>query len=167
MLSNKFNWIRLFGILCLIFLLSACDVPSENSPATMLDTVPETYMAEPPENSLYTIERGEGSIYLIVNDEGLISAWKQFAADKEAETQSDVIYRSVMEIPIAEPVSFPTVDMLKDRVLNYKLTDRKTTHLLCPVCLGKKLALSPETLREMITLFRKQGCLMFSPWVEE
>ena len=129
MLSNKFNWIRLFGILCLIFLLSACDVPSENSPATMLDTVPETYMAEPPENSLYTIERGEGSIYLIVNDEGLISAWKQFAADKEAETQSDVIYRSVMEIPIAEPVSFPTVDMLKDRVLNYKLTEDELKRL--------------------------------------
>ena len=54
-----------------------------------------------------------------------------------------------------------------EAALNYKLTDRKTTHLLCPVCLGKKLALSPETLREMITLFRKQGCLMFSPWVEE
>ena len=53
-----------------------------------------------------------------------------------------------------------------EAALNYKLTDRKTTHLLCPVCLGKKLALSPETLREMITLFRKQGCLMFSPWVE-
>ena len=53
-----------------------------------------------------------------------------------------------------------------EAALNHKLTDRKTTHLLCPVCLGKKLALSPETLREMITLFRKQGCLMFSPWVE-
>ena len=54
-----------------------------------------------------------------------------------------------------------------EAALNYKLTDRKTTHLLCPVCLGKKLALSPETLREMIILFRKQGCLLFSPWVEE
>ena len=53
-----------------------------------------------------------------------------------------------------------------EAALNYKLTDRKTTHLLCPVCLGKKLSLSPETLREMITLFRKQGCRFFSPWVE-
>lgn len=53
-----------------------------------------------------------------------------------------------------------------EAALNYKLTERKATRLLCPVCLGKKLALSPETLREMITLFRKQGCLMFSPWVE-
>ena len=53
-----------------------------------------------------------------------------------------------------------------EAALNYKLTDRKTTHLLCPICLGKKLSLSPETLREMITLFRKQGCRFFSPWVE-
>ena len=50
--------------------------------------------------------------------------------------------------------------------LNYKLVDKKTTHLLCPACLGKKLELTPETLREMITLFRKQGCTLFSPWVE-
>ena len=53
-----------------------------------------------------------------------------------------------------------------EAALNYKLTDRKTTHLLCPICLGKKLSLSPETLREMITLFRKQGCRFFSPWIE-
>ena len=53
-----------------------------------------------------------------------------------------------------------------EAALNYKLTDRKTTYLLCPICLGKKLSLSPETLREMITLFRKQGCRFFSPWIE-
>ena len=53
-----------------------------------------------------------------------------------------------------------------EAALNYKLVDKKTTHLLCPACLGKKLELTPETLREMITLFRKQGCTLFSPWVD-
>ena len=53
-----------------------------------------------------------------------------------------------------------------EAALNYKLVDKKTTHLLCPACLGKKMELSPETLREMITLFRKQGCTLFSPWVD-
>lgn len=53
-----------------------------------------------------------------------------------------------------------------EAALNYKLTDRKTTHILCPACLGKKMELSPHTLQEMIILFRKQGCRMFSPWVE-
>ena len=52
-----------------------------------------------------------------------------------------------------------------EAALNYKLVDKKTTHLLCPVCLGKKMELKPETLRDMITLFRKQGCTLFSPWV--
>ena len=54
-----------------------------------------------------------------------------------------------------------------EAALNYKLTDRKTTHILCPACLGKKLELPPNTLQEMIILFRKQGCRMFSPWVEK
>ena len=53
-----------------------------------------------------------------------------------------------------------------EAALNYKLVDKKTTHLLCPACLGKKLELTPETLQEMITLFRKQGCTLFSPWVD-
>ena len=53
-----------------------------------------------------------------------------------------------------------------EAALNYKLADKKAVHLLCPVCLGKKLELSPDTLREMITLFRKQGCRLFSPWSE-
>ena len=53
-----------------------------------------------------------------------------------------------------------------EAALNYKLVDKKTTHILCPVCLGKKMEVTPEALREMITLFRKQGCRMFSPWSE-
>ena len=54
-----------------------------------------------------------------------------------------------------------------EAALNYKLTDRKTTHILCPACLGKRMELPTDTLRGMITLFRKQGCVLFSPWVEE
>lgn len=54
-----------------------------------------------------------------------------------------------------------------EAALNYKLVDKKTTRLLCPACLGKRLELKPETLREMIILFRKQGCTLFSPWVEK
>ena len=53
-----------------------------------------------------------------------------------------------------------------EAALNYKLVDKKTTHLLCPACLGQKMELSPAALREMIVLFRKQGCRLFSPWVE-
>ena len=53
-----------------------------------------------------------------------------------------------------------------EAALNYKLVDKKTTNLLCPACLGKKMELTSETLREMITLFRKQGCTLFSPWVD-
>ena len=53
-----------------------------------------------------------------------------------------------------------------EAALNYKLVDKKTTHILCPTCLGRKMELSPKTLREMITLFRKQGCSLFTPWVE-
>ena len=54
-----------------------------------------------------------------------------------------------------------------EAALNYKLVDKKTTHILCPACLGRKMELSPKTLRNMIDLFRKQGCVLFTPWVEE
>ena len=54
-----------------------------------------------------------------------------------------------------------------EAALNYKLVDKKATRLLCPACLGKRMELKPETLREMITLFRKQGCTLFSPWEED
>ena len=54
-----------------------------------------------------------------------------------------------------------------EAALNYKLVDKKTTHILCPACLGRKMELTSDTLRGMITLFRKQGCVLFSPWVEE
>ena len=51
-----------------------------------------------------------------------------------------------------------------EAALNYKLVDKKTTHILCPACLGKKMELTPAHLHEMIVLFRKQGCTLFSPW---
>jgi hypothetical protein len=54
-----------------------------------------------------------------------------------------------------------------EAALNYKLVDKKTTHLLCPTCLSKKMELPVETLRGMIELFRKQGCTLFTPWVEK
>ena len=54
-----------------------------------------------------------------------------------------------------------------EAALNYKLVDKKTTHILCPACLGRKMELTSDTLRGMITLFRKQGCVLFSPWVEQ
>ena len=54
-----------------------------------------------------------------------------------------------------------------EAALNYKLVDKKTTHILCPACLGRKMELTPDTLRGMIDLFRKQGCVLFTPWVEE
>ena len=54
-----------------------------------------------------------------------------------------------------------------EAALNYKLVDKKTTHILCPACLGKRMEPPPETLRDMITLFRKQWCTLFSPWVEK
>ena len=53
-----------------------------------------------------------------------------------------------------------------EAALNYKLVDKKTTRLLCPVCLGRKMELSPDILRGMIDLFRRQGCVLFTPWVE-
>ena len=54
-----------------------------------------------------------------------------------------------------------------EAALNYKLIDKKTTRFLCPACLGKKMGESPQRLRDMITLFRRQGCTLFTPWKEE
>ena len=54
-----------------------------------------------------------------------------------------------------------------EAALNYKLVNKTTTHLLCPVCLGKLTGESPESFRKMITLFRRQGCTLFTPWTEE
>ena len=54
-----------------------------------------------------------------------------------------------------------------EAALNYTLVDKKTAHILCPACLGRKMELTPDTLRGMIDLFRKQGCVLFTPWVEE
>ena len=54
-----------------------------------------------------------------------------------------------------------------EAALNYKLIDKKTTRFLCPACLGKKMGETPEHLHKMITLFRKQGCTLFSTWKED
>lgn len=54
-----------------------------------------------------------------------------------------------------------------EAALNLKLIDKKLTRYLCPACLGKKMGESPEHLHKMITLFRKQGCTLFTPWTEE
>lgn len=51
--------------------------------------------------------------------------------------------------------------------LNYKYVNRMAKEFLCPHCLGERVGLSADTLRDMIVVFRKQGCMMFSPWVEE
>lgn len=53
-----------------------------------------------------------------------------------------------------------------EAALNYKLVDKKTKRILCPVCLGELMEVSPDVLRGMITLFRQQGCTLFSPWTE-
>ena len=54
-----------------------------------------------------------------------------------------------------------------EAALNYKLVNKTTTYLRCPSCLGKLTGESPEHFQEMIVLFRKQGCTLFSPWTEE
>lgn len=53
-----------------------------------------------------------------------------------------------------------------EAALNLKYAGRHVTEYLCPTCLGEKLGLSAEQLRERITLFRRQGCRLFSPWEE-
>ena len=53
-----------------------------------------------------------------------------------------------------------------EAALNFKYVNRFTKEFLCPACLGQRIGASAETLRDMITVFRKQGCQMFSPWVE-
>ena len=54
-----------------------------------------------------------------------------------------------------------------EAALNYKYVNRMAKEFLCPACLGERMGVSVETLHEMIVTFRKQGCRMFSPWVEE
>ena len=54
-----------------------------------------------------------------------------------------------------------------EAALNYKYVNRMATEFLCPACLGERMGLSADALRRMIIAFRKQGCRMFSPWVEE
>lgn len=54
-----------------------------------------------------------------------------------------------------------------EAALNYKYVNRMAKEFLCPACLGERMGVSVETLHEMIVTFRKQGCRMFSPWVED
>ena len=54
-----------------------------------------------------------------------------------------------------------------EAALNYKYVNRMAKEFLCPNCLGERMGVSVETLHEMIVTFRKQGCRMFSPWVED
>ena len=53
-----------------------------------------------------------------------------------------------------------------EAALNYKYVNRMAKEFLCPACLGERTGLSADALRKMIIAFRKQGCRMFSPWVE-
>ena len=43
-----------------------------------------------------------------------------------------------------------------EAALNYKLVDKKTTRLLCPACLGRRLELRSEGARYMRTKFYSQ-----------
>ena len=53
-----------------------------------------------------------------------------------------------------------------EAALNYKYVNRQAKEFLCPTCLGERTGTTAAYLREMITVFRKQGCRMFSPWEE-
>ena len=54
-----------------------------------------------------------------------------------------------------------------EAALNYKLVNRFAKEFLCPVCLGQRMGVTAEHLQGMIVTFRKQGCMMFSPWDED
>ena len=53
-----------------------------------------------------------------------------------------------------------------EAALNFKFVSRRATEFLCPVCLGERTGMTTQYLRDMIVVFRKQGCQMFSPWEE-
>ena len=50
-----------------------------------------------------------------------------------------------------------------EAALNYKYVGRHVKDFLCPACLGHDLGATPETMRQMIDVFRRQGCRLFSP----
>lgn len=52
-----------------------------------------------------------------------------------------------------------------NRKLLYRTCPRE--EFLCPECLGKKLGVTSSQLREMIMVYRKQGCMLFSPLTGE
>jgi hypothetical protein len=51
-----------------------------------------------------------------------------------------------------------------EAALNYKFVNRLVKEFLCPACLGQRMGVTVEYLQGMIVTFRKQGCMMFSPW---
>lgn len=51
--------------------------------------------------------------------------------------------------------------------LTKKLINRGTTEFYCIRCLSGRFRVREENLREMIIRFRKQGCTLFSPWIED
>lgn len=51
-----------------------------------------------------------------------------------------------------------------EAALNLKYRGRHVKDYLCPACLGETMGLSADKMREMIIVFRKQGCRLFSPW---
>ena len=53
-----------------------------------------------------------------------------------------------------------------EAALNYKYVNRMAKDFLCPACLAERIGVTEKYLKEMIITFRKQGCRMFSPWVE-
>ena len=53
-----------------------------------------------------------------------------------------------------------------EAALNFKYVNRLAKEYLCPACLSKRTGFSVAYLQDMIVVFRKQGCRMFSPWVE-
>ena len=60
-----------------------------------------------------------------------------------------------------DPVSADEIGLTK------KLINRGTKEFYCFRCLSEHFRISEENLREMIIRFRKQGCTLFSPWVED
>ena len=53
-----------------------------------------------------------------------------------------------------------------EAALNFKFVNRQAKEFLCPACLSARTGMTTKYLLDMIVVFRKQGCQMFSPWEE-